>query len=532
MRTPNVLIFMTDQQRGATLQIGHPLRAITPNFDRFRERATVYERSYSPSPHCCPSRTSFFTSVYPSEHGVWNNVDVSNALSRGPRTGTSHWSELFADAGYVLAFSGQWHVSSLAPPSAHGWSELYPAHSAKPRILDPEEQRRAAREREVATLRDAMPSRTGDMRRPGEIQRPGWPEYVLFGVDDAQQFDTEVVSHAQNFVLENANRTTPWLLYVGTHGPHDPYTPPQRFLDLYDMESVTLPASFYDTMADKPALYGRTRRRFDQLTEMEHRQAIHHYLAYCSFEDELFGKLLDTLETTGQSDHTIVVYLSDHGDYAGDHGLWGKGLPSFQGATQIPLAFRLTSDLARGRVSDYPATLLDVGPTLLDLCSIPHSGMSGASLAEDLIAQSSTDARDVFLQSNGNELYGIQRTVISGDWKLVVNLYDDDELYNLKDDPQELINLLHRPPTERRLGVGALDEIPEAVRAVVKDLYERLWRFALDHQDDIVNTYILTALATFGPMSATAAMDDRGDSRTPRENRAHGVLPRTVVGDG
>lgn len=515
MPRPNVLIFMTDQQRGATLSPGHRLRAITPNFDRFREGATVYENGYAPSPHCCPSRTSFFTGVYPSEHGVWNNVDVSNALSRGPRPGTNHWSELFANAGYDLAFSGQWHVSSSSPPSDHGWSELYPAHSAKVRALDVDEQRMAAREREVATLRDATPSRTDAPRREGEILRPGWPEYVLYGVDDIQAFDTEVVSHARDFVTNSAESETPWLLYVGTHGPHDPYEPPQHCLDLYDIDSITLSASFYDTMEDKPALYRRTRRRFDQLTETEHREAIRHYLAHCTFEDELFGNILAALEATGQIENTIVVYVSDHGDYAGDHGLWGKGLPSFEGATQIPVAFRLTGDQTQGRVSEYPATLLDIGPTLLDLCGIPHSGMSGISLVEDLIAKVKCDARDVFLQSNGNELYGIQRTVISGDWKLVVNLYDDDELYNLNDDPEEITNLLHQPTVERRVGVAPLEDVPGPLRGVLEDLYGRLWRFALAHQDDIINTYILTALATFGPMGSTDPhREDREISHT------------------
>lgn len=451
---------------------------------------------------------------------MWNNVNVPNALSRGPHEQAAFWSEDFARSGYRLGFSGKWHVSNWQPPSAFAWEELFlhPAMPPEPASLEMQHER--ARTSQWATLlSSSRPSATSE-RGKGEIIRPGWPAYRHFGVDEDPFRDADVVSAGVNFVRAaapatgtrtgagttvGAAETPPWLLYVGTLGPHDPYTPPQRFLDLYDLADIELPASFSDTLEDKPTLYRRSRDPFDQLTELEHREALRHYLAFCSYEDHLFGLLLDALEETGQADNTLVVYASDHGDYAAEHGLWAKGLPSFESAYHVPLIIRgpVVAKDVRGSVSTSPVSLVDVGTTLLDVCGIAGSPTaSGFSLAPVLRGEAHTPARDhVIFQSNGNEVYGIQRIVRTEQWKLVVNLFDDDELYDRVADPDEMVNLLARDTSTRQVGIAPLDAIPENLVGVVTELYTLLWEFARDHDDDIVNPYILTALSTIGPLS-------------------------------
>jgi arylsulfatase A-like enzyme len=506
VRRPNILVFMTDQQRAETVLPGHRLKAHTPHLDRFRTTAVDFRNAHAPAPHCCPSRTSFFTSLYPSEHGVWNNVNVTNALTRGPRPGVRFWSEDFVAAGYRLAFTGKWHVSNWQGPDAWGWEELL-LHPALPgRDGDPDAQRRAARRDELARLADGHddPS-TAAARIEGEVVRPGWTRYVHYGADEDPFRDAEVVQAGVDFLSGQRDAVEPWMLYVGTLGPHDPYTPPQRFLDLYDLDDIELPPTFAETMEDKPALYRRTRGRFDQLTEQEHRQSLRHYLAFCTYQDDLFGRLLGALEATGQLDDTIVVYLSDHGDYTGDFGLWGKGLPSMQPAYHVPAL--IGGGAARfppGEVT-VPVSLLDIGPTLLDLAGVPAAGAgSGTSLVPWLRAERSPDEpRDLFFQSNGNEAYGIQRIVISDGWKLVHNLFDYDELYDLEADPEERRNLLAPAGhAERRVGIDPLAAIPPEHAETVRRLFGKLWRLGLDHDDENINEYILTALAPFGPLVA------------------------------
>jgi len=508
---PNVLVFMTDQQRSVTIDGDHRLRAVTPNLDAFRVDATVFAHGYAPSPHCCPSRASFFTGLHPSEHGVWNNVNVPNALSRGPREGTAFWSSDLEAAGYRMAFTGKWHVDNRQGPGAYGWQELGPKPWWRGESISADEQRAAAVSAQLAGLRSAVPSGTdadvAEGRNDGEIIRPGWPAWSLYGTMENPFGDDDVVAAGVRYLEEAAAEDAPFALYVGTLGPHDPYIPPRRFLDLYDPESIELPDSFDDDLAGRPAMYSRIRDRFDQLTREEHRRALHHYLAFCSYQDELFGRLLDTLHKSGLYEDTIVLYLSDHGDYTGEHGLWAKGLPSFLPAYQVPIVIKdanrdATAAATRQvRRSELSVSLVDLGPTLLDLCGVqPGSPMSGESVADELVAPSHRQ-RDLFMQSNGNEVYGIQRIVLTNRWKLVVNLFDDDELYDRHADPDEMINLIGRAaPSGRVLGRPATDLVADAFRPIVQDLYDRLWRFGLDHNDDIFNPYILTALATFGPL--------------------------------
>ena len=118
MRKPNILVFMTDHQRADTVLPEHP--AITPHLDRFTQEGVTFTNTFCPSPHCCPSRATFHTGLYPSRHGVWNNVCNRQALSRGLNEGVRLWSEDLADAGYQLHFSGKWHVSVEESPQGRG----------------------------------------------------------------------------------------------------------------------------------------------------------------------------------------------------------------------------------------------------------------------------------------------------------------------------------------------------------------------------------------------------------------------------
>lgn len=106
---------MTDQQNFKSLYGSH--RAITPNLDKFRQNAIFFQQSYCTSPHCCPSRASFFSGLYPSQHGVWNNVEVDNALSRGLFDDVILFTERLQQSGYRTLFSGKWHVSAYESPT-------------------------------------------------------------------------------------------------------------------------------------------------------------------------------------------------------------------------------------------------------------------------------------------------------------------------------------------------------------------------------------------------------------------------------
>jgi len=484
MKKPNFLIFMTDHQRG---DMQPPFGKIhTPNMERLFKNGVSFTNAFCPSPHCCPSRATFFSGLYPSEHGVWNNVNVSNALSRGLFDNVRLFSEDLKDAGYQLYFSGKWHVSNCEGPENRGFESIYPDSTAyRPETNLPDD-------REWNTYKSNNGSggyrcRQADLpRREGEIIRPGYPEYIQYGVHDDLFNDIPVVDAAVtkiNALPEDSH--DPFLMYVGTLGPHDPYFAPQEYLDMYDINDIQLPESFWDDMEDKPALYRRIRDQFAQLSAEEHRESIRRYYAYCTFEDALFGRLLDALESKGLLENTVVIYTSDHGDYVGAHRLWAKGLPCFREAYHVTSMIGYGGIPWENKVYDDFISLADYAPTILDMAGVETDRrFAGKSFADFLRGGKPEKLySEMYTQSNGNEVYGIQRAVFDEKFKYVFNAFDYDELYDLEADPHEMNNLISDP----------------GYATVVKDMCMKMWRFGYENRDNIVNPYIMTALAPYGP---------------------------------
>lgn len=282
----------------------------------------------------------------------------------------------------------------------------------------------------------------------------------------------------------------PWCLYVGLIGPHDPYLVPQRYLDLYPLEDVPLPPSYADDLADKPAIYRRMREmRFGQLTEREVREAIRHFWAYCTYLDDLAGRVLEALDASGQAENTLVLYCSDHGDYLGEHGLFAKGIPCFRGAYHVPLIIRWPEGIRDpGRQVEAFVSLADVAPTLLEAAGLPiHRRMTGSSLLPFLRGETPSHWRTaIHTQCNGVELYYTQRSIMTHEWKYVFNGFDRDELYDLRRDPDERHNLADDPAYEE----------------IKRQLCGRLWAFAAEEGDTAINPYITVGLAPYGPAEA------------------------------
>ncbi|NLG48869.1 MAG: sulfatase-like hydrolase/transferase [Chloroflexi bacterium] len=482
MPRPNILIVMTDHQRADTVLPEHP--AITPHVARLASEGVTFTNAFCPSPHCCPSRATFFTGLYPSQHGVWNNICNDQALSRGVREGVRLWSEDLAEAGYDLHFSGKWHVSVTASPADYGWTEHFlSGHFAQSR--DWEHYQALAQQ---ALASQALATERGE----GEILRPGYGTYRLYGTRAAapENHDEQAVQRALDVLPQLARGDSPWGLFVGLIGPHDPYMVPQRYLDMYDLEDVPLPPSYADTLADKPRIYQRMRQtRYGQLSDREVREGIRHFWAYCTYLDDLLGRLLAALDETGQAENTLVLFCADHGDYCGEHGLFAKGIPCFQGAYRVPAVMRWPAGIREpGRRVEQLVSLADFGPTFLDMAAVPTDRhFTGASLLPFLRGESPENWRDaIFTQCNGVELYYTQRSVMTQEFKYTLNGFDRDELYDLREDPHEMRNLADDPTYE----------------PVKRDLCRRLWQFAYQERDAAINSYITVALAPYGPAIA------------------------------
>ena len=521
-KRPNILIFMPDQTQGQAVLPGYP--CLTPHVDRFAAQGLLFPNAFCPSPHCCPSRASFQTGLYPSEHGVFNNVDTDTAIHANPYPGTRYFPEYLRNAGYQLDYSGKWHVGRDVTPWDAGWTNSYTNHSKNPdsgftpnKFVPGKLRRNSSWAKARAELSQAGP------RNPGEVLRPGWGNVELYKTLPPQNSNPLGAVESQYRPVLAGTETLkrlagsghPWALMVSNDGSHDFYDVPKRFVDMYDLKSIELPSNFRDTLEDKPRIYQRMRYQYwAQLSDDEVRQAILHYWAKTTMQDALFGLLLDALEKTGQAENTMVVYVSDHGDYAGAHGLWAKGVPSFREGYNIPCIIRWPRGIAHpGRQVDAFVSTTDFAPTFLEAAGIPSLDyrMSGNSLLPWLQGETPANWRDaIFSQLNGVELYYTQRIVMTKDHKYVYNGFDYDELYDLKHDPHEMVNLAFpdvkhsRAMVEQGKGYDSGNDVAwpplsSHLADVRRDLLQRMWKFAQEHQDQIFNPYITVAMAPYGP---------------------------------
>lgn len=504
---PNILIFLVDQVQGQVVAPDHPCQM--PNVTQFARQGVTFSQTFGPSPHCCPARATFMSGLYPSRHGVYNNVSTRTAFQKGLNPGVKLFSEYLKEAGYHLAHAGKWHVSDEETPADRGWEELssYSTHAS---------------DRADARIREMGAGWREELARPrelGEVRRPGWTPAQAFGRvlegDDA----IERSPYYKNAILpgvaaipELAQRGGPWALCVSTDmGPSSAV--PKRFLDLYDPDTVPLPESFHDSLADKPRVYQRMQHQlWGQVSMAEVRQTIAQYWALCSLEDYYFGELLGALDASGQADNTLVLFVGDHGDCCFAHGLLHMGIHSFRECYHVPAVVRWPAGLSSpGRTVGEFVSLADFAPTFIELAGRePEERLTGRSLVPFLQDETPDDWRDCWCsQTKGNEVYYTQRIVQTRRHKYVSNWFDFDELYDLESDPNEMVNLaspdrVEQPPLFPEEPGDDRPQVPwphlsPELEDVRRDMLARMWRFA-DQEDDIIfNTYPPVALAAYGP---------------------------------
>lgn len=480
MKKPNILIIMTDHQRADTVLPDNS--CIMPNLKKMVTKGVNFAKSYPPMSHCCPARATFMSSLYPTRSGVWNNVDNDYAINRGPHRNIKMWSEDLKEAGYNLSYCGKWHVSSLddQTPKDYGWKELQPYSGSN--------QNTGAKWERIRKSASNPIIPDGE----GWVNTPGYDPHKLYNQQEvAFKGDDNSTELALEEIPKLAATDKPWVLFVGYTSPHTPYNAEKKYLDMYDPDDTELPPSFEDSMEDKPDYYRKLRKRvFDRNDIKGVKEAIRHFRACCTKIDFNFGRILEKLEEIGESDDTLVLFCADHGDYIGDHGLFHKQVPAFLGAYMVPAVVKWPNGIKNpGRTIDDFVSLADFGPTFLELAGIETDRyLSGDSLVPFLNDEQPAEWRqEMCTQCEGTEQMFTQRMVATHEHKYVYNGFGRDELYDLTNDPNEMINLDRDPKYNN----------------IKRDLVGRMWRFAYKEQDRLGSTqYVMVNTAPWGPSEA------------------------------
>ena len=466
---PNILFVTIDDLNNDLGAYGHDL-VQSPNIDRLAASGVRYERAYSQSPMCTPSRSSFLSGLYPDQTGIIAHGSHTRLTPhfRDHVPGVTTLPQLFREQGWFSARVGKIYHQGV------------PGQIGTPGADDPASWDVAINPIGIDKL-DESGIRSWNEDAVRKRSFGGTLSWQAIGKDE-EHTDYHVATAAIELMKNHhpAKTGKPFFLGVGFYRPHTPFVAPQKYFDLYpleDIEPYIMPANDRSDipeigLTDRPGQLG--------LTLAQRKVVIRAYYAAVSYVDAQVGRVLDALDELGLADSTIVVLVSDHGYELGQHGLWQKG-SLFESSARIPMIIRAPGMKAAGEASGSPVEMVDIYRTLTDLAGIgaPHYVM-GRSLRPtlddaDAVVRTSalssilsrvkgSDGQFAFRKIRGHSI----RTVRYRYTEWGGGLYGA-ELYDHQADPEELTNLADRTSLEGvriKLKWMLDDRVAEASRRV------------------------------------------------------------------
>jgi arylsulfatase A-like enzyme len=463
-KPPNIVIFMPDELRWDC--VGYTGNDViqTPNVDRLAAEGTGFNHFYVNHTVCSPSRVCMFTGWYPHVRGhrtLWHLLqpDEPNVF------------RYLKESGYHVEMWGKNHLLADASVessiSFRGTVDYDRERGINNNPIDPDDK---------------------------------WFRTMYYGERPAEvsnDWDRQWVDGALEFL--NSNPPEPFCLFLPLFFPHPPYWVEEPYFSMYDRESVPTPSPAEHE--GKPKYYPEIHhsRDLDKFTPEELREIVATYYGMVTRIDDQFGEVVDALQEKDLWDNTATFFFSDHGDYVGDYGLtekWPSGMEDC--LARVPMAVRIPGGVAQSHTNAMAETI-DLTPTILDLAGIDIAhDQFGKSLVPLLRGETSEHREAVFAEGgHGPEehqslelvdddadpdfvYYPKGRTqtdnpsavcksamVRTYDWKYISRLDDTDELYDMRSDPGEMVNLVDRPEHA-------------AIRA---ELHDRLLRWFLETGD-------------------------------------------------
>src|SRR5579875_1254983 len=423
----NVLFIVSDDLNNCLGCYGHPLIQ-TPNLDRLARVSVRFDRSYCQFPLCNPSRSSLLTGLAPDTTRVWDLTTHFRKVLPDVVT----LPQLFQKNGYFTARAGKIYHSSVPGQIGANGLDDPPSWDAtvNPAGVD--------HLKEEPRVTNYTPSR-------------GLGAAICFHASEANddQHTDSLVADAIIWMMEQ-HRNDPWFLGVGFYRPHVPWIAPSKYFDLYPLERIQAPPFDESEMHIAPEWAYFTRPANWGMTVLQRREAIRAYYASISFMDAQVGRLLNALERLKLTQHTTIVFWGDNGYHLGEHGQWMKQTV-FEPASRVPLLIGGAGVMAPGQSCPRTVELLDLYPTLVDLCNLSQSppnlqGYSLAPLLRDPKASWSHPAiSQVYREKGEKKVMGYSLRTERFRYSFWREGSEGEELYDYGKDPRELHNLVAEP---------------------------------------------------------------------------------------
>ena len=350
---PNVLFVICDDLNCDLGSYGHP-QVQSPNIDKLAERGVLFTNAHCQFAHCGPSRASLMTGLYPDQNGILKNrLYIRDYVPKAVAL-----TQVFRKKGYLATRIGKiyhydvpLHIGTGGHDDPYSWNLTFNPRGRDVILQD-----------EITTL---SPGRYGATL-----------SWMADGGTDAEQTDGMIADEAVRQLKKYAADDESFFLAVGLFRPHTPYVAPKKYFDLYPLDSIKVPEVPENYLETIPEEAGRSIRKSKiqiDLDDSVARQVIQAYHAAISFADAQIGRILDALDETGLAENTVVVFTSDHGYHMGEHGHWQKRT-LFENATRVPLIIASPNQKERGATSHAPAEMVDIYPTLTELCGLKAPG--------------------------------------------------------------------------------------------------------------------------------------------------------------
>jgi arylsulfatase A-like enzyme len=425
-KPPNVLFLAVDDLNNWVGCLGGHPQAKTPNIDALAKKGVLFEQAYCAAPLCHPSRTAIMTGLRPSTTGIYGNLNWFRDMPQ-----YKDWVTLpqyFRQHGYL----------------AWGGGKLY--HQAHGKFSDA-----AAWDHVYSTRTGAVPPPPRDRYkhglRPKFESNPILARLIDWGPTDypiEANPDWKTAEGAAQFLGRDHDQ--PFFLGCGIYLPHLPWYAPRKFFDMHPLKDIELPPYRSDDFDDIPAIGRRMgERHIKHIRESgKWKEAVQGCLAADSFADACVGHVLDALEQSRYRDNTIVVLWGDHGYDVGEKKIAKSAL--WEQTTRTPLIVYAPGKLlsgapANGKICESPVSLLDLYPTLLDLCGLPENkqleGRSFASLVSTPQAAWPFPA----VITHSPHWLGVNHAVRSKRHHYIRYSDGGEELYDMQNDPNQWRNL-------------------------------------------------------------------------------------------
>lgn len=418
-RKPNVVFIAIDDQNDWIGALGgHPL-AKTPHLDKLAARGTLFESAHCQAPLCNPSRTSLMLGLRPTTTGVYGLVPWFRTLD--PWKDRVALPQHFKANGYKTYTVGKVYHGGVGGPQLRA-KEFDVWGNAGGVGVRPEKK----------------------LIPPAPMGNHPLMDWGVFPHKDEDKGDYLVASWAVD-QIKAAPKEQPFFLAAGFFLPHVPCYATQKWFDLYPDNDSVLPIVKEDDRADTPRFswylhWDLPEPRLKWVQENNQwRNLVRSYLACTSFVDSQIGRILAALEEQGLAENTIVVVWGDHGWHLGEKGITGKNT-LWERSTRVPLIFA-GPGVTKGARCKSPVELLDMYPTLVELCGLPtRNDLEGHSLVPQLRdAKSPREWPAITSHNQGN--HGIR----TANWRYIHYADGSEELYDLKADPHEWTNVIANP---------------------------------------------------------------------------------------